>query len=204
VNAAKRFYRRAYALAIFIFGIFFRFEIEGLHNIPQGAAVVCANHSCWLDPIFLEFAFGKDNQVHIIGKASLFRVPALSWLIRKLEMIPVDRGRADVTAMRESLRYLGKGEKVAIFPEGRRLQSDDVSAAKSGAVWLANRAGAPILPMYIPRKKPLFHKVRMVVGAPYGVQAGGGHAGAGGRLRGEDFKVMAEQVLERIAALRPE
>jgi 1-acyl-sn-glycerol-3-phosphate acyltransferase len=193
----RRFYRRAYALATFLFGIFFRFEIIGGKNIPRGAALVCANHSDWLDPIFLEFAFGKDDQVHIIGKVELFRIPVLSWLIRKLGMISVDRGAADVSAMRQSLQYLKNGEKVAIFPEGRRVSESETAQARNGAIWLADRADAPILPMYIQRKKPLFGRIRLVIGDPYTV------GGEERRLSAGDRGVLASQLMDKIVALKP-
>jgi 1-acyl-sn-glycerol-3-phosphate acyltransferase len=197
VTGARRFYRRAYVIIRFLLGIFFRFEITGGENIPRGAALVCANHSDWLDPILLEFAFGREDQVHIMGKVELFRVPVLSWFIRNLGMISVDRDAADVSAMRLSLQYLKNGEKVAIFPEGRRVSEDETTAAKNGAVWLAERANAPILPMYIQRKKPLFGRVRLVVGSPYTV--GGGER----RMSAGDRGDLAARLMDKIAALKP-
>ncbi|MDR1588633.1 MAG: 1-acyl-sn-glycerol-3-phosphate acyltransferase [Oscillospiraceae bacterium] len=194
---SRIFYRRAYAFAFFLFGIFYRFEITGGENIPRGAAMVCANHSDWLDPIFLEFAFGKDDRAHIIGKVELFRIPGLSWLIRKLGMIAVDRGAADISAMRQSLQYLKNGEKVAIFPEGHRVPENETADAGSGAIWLADRAGAPVLPMYIQRRKRVFSKIRLVIGSPYTV------GGEGRRLNAGDRAALSAQLMDKITALKP-
>jgi 1-acyl-sn-glycerol-3-phosphate acyltransferase len=193
----RRFYRRAYALARVLFGIFFRFSVRGGENIPKGAVMVCANHSDWLDTVFLELAFGKDDLVHFLGKAEILKVPVLSWFARKLEMIPVDRSGGDVSAMRKSLEYLKNGEKVAVFPEGRRVSQDGSAAAKNGAIWLAERAGVPILPLYITRRKRVFGKVELVVGEPYSVGVDGR------RLRADERSELSARLMGAIEALRP-
>jgi 1-acyl-sn-glycerol-3-phosphate acyltransferase len=180
-----------------LFGLFFRFEINGRENIPSGAAMVCANHSSWLDSVFLEFAFGRDDKVHIMGKAELFKVPVLAWFIKKIDMISIDRGTNDVGALRQSLKYLKSGEKVAIFPEGHRVPDDVASSAKNGAIWLAERSGVPILPMYIPRKKPIFSKITLVIGRPYIISEGGR------RLRADERAAHASRLMERIFSLKP-
>jgi 1-acyl-sn-glycerol-3-phosphate acyltransferase len=197
VTAAQRFYSRAFTIATFLFGLFFRFEIRGGENIPRGAAMVCANHSSWLDSVFLEFAFGRDDKVHIIGKAELFKIPVLAWFIKKIGMISIDRGSNDIGALRQSLKYLKSGEKVAIFPEGHRVAEDLAAAAKNGAIWLAEKAGVPILPMYIPRKKPLFRKVTLVIGPPYTINE------EGRRLRADERAEHAARLMERITSLKP-
>ncbi|MDR1217453.1 MAG: 1-acyl-sn-glycerol-3-phosphate acyltransferase [Oscillospiraceae bacterium] len=197
MTAAKRFYRRAYALAAFLFGLFFRLEFIGRENIPSGAAVVCTNHSDWLDSVFLELALGKDDKAHIMGKKELLKIPLLSWFVRKMEMIPVDRSVSDTAAIRLSLGYLKSGAKVAIFPEGHRVSDGESSDARNGAVWLAVRAGAPVLPMYIPRKKPIFGRIRLVIGEPYAADGGEG----GKRLRSDDYGRLAAGLMDKINAL---
>jgi 1-acyl-sn-glycerol-3-phosphate acyltransferase len=116
------FYRRSYRIARAALGIFFRFNVTGKENIPDGAAMICANHSSYIDPIFVAFAFGIEHYVHFIAKIELFRVPVLSAIIIKLGAISVDRGVLDVKTIKDTLGYLRKGEKVAIFPEGIMLK----------------------------------------------------------------------------------
>ncbi|MDR2665662.1 MAG: 1-acyl-sn-glycerol-3-phosphate acyltransferase [Oscillospiraceae bacterium] len=197
MTPSQRFYSRAFSIATFLFGLFFRFEVKGGENIPGGAAMVCANHSSWLDSVFLEFAFGRDDKVHIIGKAELFKIPVLAWFIKKIGMISIDRGTSDVGALRQSLEYLKNGEKVAIFPEGHRVPDDVSSSAKNGAVWLAERACAPIVPVYIPRKKLLFTKITLVIGRPYMVGE------EGRRMRADERAAQAARLLDRILSLKP-
>ena len=45
------FYRFARALLIFIFTLFFRWDVQGRENLPhEGAYMLCANHFSWWDP----------------------------------------------------------------------------------------------------------------------------------------------------------
>jgi 1-acyl-sn-glycerol-3-phosphate acyltransferase len=193
----RRFYRFAYTLAHFLFCLFFRFSVTGGENIPKGAVMVCANHTDWLDTVFLELAFGKDDLVHFLGKAEILKVPLLSWFARKLEMIPVDRSGGDVSAMRKSLQYLKNGEKVAIFPEGRRVSADGSAAAKNGAIWLAERAGVPILPLYITKKKRVFGRIELIVGQPYTIGE------TGRRLRADERSELSARLMSAIMELGP-
>lgn len=192
------FYRFCYRIAYFIIRIFYRFDIRGRENIPSGAAMVCANHSSQIDPFFVAFAFGIAYQMHIIAKAELFRIPVLSAILKKIGMISVDRGISDVSTVKKSLGYLKDGEKVVIFPEGTRVFEDDAGSAKIGAVKLAERAGAPIVPVFLPRKKPLFHKIPVVIGEPYIIEKHQKKRAA------EDYAELIDDLMDRIKRLSPE
>lgn len=53
-----------------------------------------------------------------MAKIELSRVPALGWLLGKAGVIYVDRGHADVHAVKEALKWLKEGQKLLVFPEG--------------------------------------------------------------------------------------
>ena len=161
------FYKVCYNFARAITAIFYRIKVSGKENIPEGAAMVCANHSSFIDPFLIAFAFGVKYHVHIITKAELFMIPIISSILRKLRMISVNRGVLDVTTIKSTLNYLKYGDKVVIFPEGTRVSKDDTVTAKVGAVKIAERAGVPLVPIFIPRKKPLFGKIQVIIGEPY-------------------------------------
>jgi 1-acyl-sn-glycerol-3-phosphate acyltransferase len=57
---------------------------------------------------------------------------------------------------------------VVIFPEGQvnQDQQDTILTFKSGAVLMAQRAKAPILPMYIVKRKKWYQRQRILVGQP--------------------------------------
>jgi 1-acyl-sn-glycerol-3-phosphate acyltransferase len=80
----------------------------------------------------------------------VFRLPVLGGLVRRLGFIPVDRGAATAAdALDAAVQALDAGEAVGVFPEGRltRDPSRWPERAKTGAVRLALRSGAPIVPV---------------------------------------------------------
>jgi len=197
MTPSYKFYRVIYRIARFLVGIVYGLDISGRENIPDGAAMVCANHSDYIDPFLVAFAFGIDHQLHIIAKAELFKIPIISPILKKLGMISVNRGISDVSTIKSTLSYLKNGEKVAIFPEGTRVSTDDAISAKSGAVRLAERAVVPIVPVFMPRKKPLFHKIPVVIGTPYIIER------QSEKRTAEDYATLSDKLMEKIKALDP-
>jgi 1-acyl-sn-glycerol-3-phosphate acyltransferase len=97
------------------------------------------------------------------------------------------------------LRVLKSGEKVAIFPEGRRV--GDVSEgvkANPGAVKIAERADVPIIPVFMPRRKPLFRKIPIIIGEPYCIEK------QPEKRTAEDYRELADSMMDKINSLNPE
>jgi len=151
-----------------------------------------------VDPFLVAFAAGIKTQVHIISKAELFRIPVISWILTKLEMISVDRGILDTKSIKKTLRYLSGGGKVAIFPEGTRTQLDNAITAKNGAVKIAEHAGAPVVPVFIPRGKRLFRTVTLVIGEPYYIEK------QSAKRSQAEYTKLAEALMDKINILKPE
>lgn len=189
---------KVYNIARWTIGLFVREETIGRENLPDGAAVLCANHSSWSDPFLLWFAATKKHFVHIMAKAELFKIPVLSFFMRKLGVIPVDRGNSDVKAIKSSLRCLKEGTKLGIFPEGTRAKEDNAIEAKRGAVRIADKAGVPVVPVYIPRKKSLFRKTVVTIGKPYYINPE--HE----KLTPDDYLAAADELMKRINSLKQE
>ena len=194
-KASYKFYRRFFRF-VYPFICFFRpFEVVGRENIFKGAAIICSNHSAMIDPFLIALACKIDTHVHVIAKIELFKTPVVSTVLRKLGMICVDRGILDIAAIKSSLTYLKRGEKVVIFPEGTRKSSHDALAAKAGAVKLAERAGVPVLPVFIPRKKPFFKKSRVVFGESYHIEK------QPGKRTADDYAKLSEELMNKIQSL---
>ena len=195
---ANRFYRVFYHLARIALTAFRPLEVIGKENIPDGAAIVCSNHSHMVDPFFIAFAFGIDRNVHVIAKAELFRIPVVSQVLEKLKMIRVDRGVLDATTVKSTLGYLKNGEVVVIFPEGTRVSTDDAVTAKNGAVKIAERTAAPIVPLFLPRKKPYFKKVKLIIGEPYYIMK------QSQKRSSDDYMSLSDTLMGIIKMLNPE
>jgi len=197
VEQSFRFYRGAYRIMRVLFWLLFRLKFSGKENIPDGAAMICSNHSSLIDPIILAFAFGIDSFIHFIAKVELFRTPVLSFVVTKLGAISVNRGMMDAATLKRTLEYFKNGEKVGIFPEGTRTPNAESVAAKSGAVKMAERAKVPLIPVFIPRKKGLFSKIQVVIGEPYYIEK------QEGRRSPDEYPQLAELLMKRIEALDP-
>jgi 1-acyl-sn-glycerol-3-phosphate acyltransferase len=126
----------------------FRVRYSGLRNIPtKGGVLVVCNHQSALDPPLVGMA--SPRRMNYLARETLFRFAPLSWLIRSLDAIPVDREGIGLGGLKESLRRLKRGEMVLIFPEGTRTGDGEIAAFRPGFTALAVRSGAAILPAAI-------------------------------------------------------
>lgn len=174
----------------FIF-ILHPFKIIGRENISEGAAIVCANHSNITDPLLIAFGFKLKNKLHFMAKVELFGIPVIGWALKKSGVFPVNRSGSDISAIRTSMEYLKKGEKIMIFPEGTRVSSDDAVAAKTGAIRMASKLNVPIVPVNVPREKPPFRRITITIGEPYMLP----------KLSNSEFADESDRLMEKINEL---
>ena len=133
--------------------------------------VICANHLSMLDPIFIVMAYGWGRKLTIMGKAELFRNPVFAWIFRQVGVFPVERGKADTSALDKAIADINDGRGMLIFPEGTRGTGDEMLKLKTGAFMIAASTGADIIPVrliYPPstRKLKFFAPVVVKVGQP--------------------------------------
>jgi len=113
----------------------------------QGAVIV-ANHTCSIDPFFIQLAAGRV--VHWMVAQEYVQSTAFGWFLRVVEAIPTRRGGQDTAALKQSMRYLDRGEPVGILPEGRINRTNQVLLPiRPGAALIAIKANVPLLPIYI-------------------------------------------------------
>lgn len=123
-------------------------RIEGAHNVPlRGGVLVLGNHLHNADPVLICIAMPRP--IHFMAKKELMLVPVVSWFARLSGAFPVDRGRADRTAIRRSFATLEQGIALGMFPEGTRSSSRHIEKVLPGAGLIALRGGAPVVPMAI-------------------------------------------------------
>lgn len=173
-----------------VFKVFYGYRVIGQANVPEGACVVVANHVQISDPCFVVIATGNRTLYRAMGKKELFSVPFVNRLVTWLGAFPVDRSKADMTAIRNALRTVQEGNRLLIFPQGTRGSED--TEAKSGAAMIAVRTKAPVLPIYLSEKKKFWSRPYVVIGAPYYPE------------QTRDYDKVAEDMMQRIYALREE
>ena len=144
-------------------------KYEGLENIPKkGAAILAGNHVHLLDPGPLMAA--TDREIHFLAKTSLFKFPQ-GLIFRNMGLIPVKRDKRDVKAYRGAMDYLKDGELIGIYPEGTRERGRGLLPFRKGAVKMAQKSGAPIIPFaIIGRYRPFRKGVVIRFGKPYYVK----------------------------------
>lgn len=124
--------RTVYAILYCIIFPFFNLvhpcRAVGREHIPEGGVLVCANHTAASDPFFLVFAFRLKHQVRAMAKAELIRVPVIGWLLSKAGVFGVDRGKADVGAIKQAMKFLKAGKKC--FSSRRALASRTAERAR--------------------------------------------------------------------------
>jgi 1-acyl-sn-glycerol-3-phosphate acyltransferase len=142
-------YQVARALVYAVVRVFNRVQIEGRHNIPKrGPFVLAPIHRSVMDTPYASMT--TRRRMRYMGKDSLWKFnPAVSWLISALGAFPVTRGSSDREALLRAIEVLKLGDGLVIFPEGERKAGPVVQPLFEGAVYLAGKAGAPIIPMGI-------------------------------------------------------
>ncbi|AHW63508.1 lysophospholipid acyltransferase family protein [Corynebacterium glyciniphilum] len=128
-----------------------RIEIEGAENIPlTGGVILAPNHRAYYDviPVSGPLQLRGDRKPRYMLKKEAFVNRWISKLFVELGGIAVDRapgkGRESLSAAVDALQ---DGEVVAVFPQGTIRHDKEIGELKSGAVRMAARSGAVIVPV---------------------------------------------------------
>ena len=150
----------------FILRALFPIKVYGDKKFDKKRTVLVSNHISALDPLTI-YVHCK-NHMHFLYKAELRNSKALCKIVDWLEFIPVNRGEADITATKLTLRYLKQEEIVAIFPEGTRNPDlDCLAELKTGAALFALKTKTPIRPVYLWDRTKMWRRNYMIVGEEF-------------------------------------
>lgn len=179
----------------------FRVTETGAENVPdEGGYLLCSNHTSLTDVMVIP-AMLKVRRPKFMAKKELFKIPLLKQLITALGAFPVDRGGADVGAIKKAISLIGQGEIVSMFPQGHRFSGVDArgTTVHHGCGLIAYRAKCPVIPVYIKTKakqvKP-FRRTEVIFGKPimpeeFAFTEGGS----------EEYKRAAALIFDRICDL---
>ncbi len=143
-----------------VFNILYRVEVNGNENLPTGRSyIVASNHIHNFDPVLLA-CFLKKREIHYLAKKELFKYKIFAKFFEKVGVIPIDRNKNDITAIKRVLKLLKSGEVLGIFPQGTRIRSDEQDgSAKAGLGMFALKTDTPIIPVRIDGDYKLFSKI---------------------------------------------
>lgn len=115
---------------------------------PRNPYVVVCNHQSQADiPVISCLPW----EMKWVGKAELFKIPVVGWMMRMAGDIAVDR---DVTVSRgkalvKARQYLRQRCSVIFFPEGTRSPDGKVHDFSEGVFRLAIKEKVPVLPLVV-------------------------------------------------------
>ena len=167
-----------YPLLRQIYRHYFRVEVTGAENLPDGSALTVANHSGTIpiDASMLTIAVHDEtpNRRHLrlLGADLVFRIPILSELARKTG--------STLACNPDAERLLRQGEYVGVFPEGfkgigkpYRDRYKLQRFGRGGFVSAALRTGTPIVPVSIVGAEEIYpiigniKPLAKIIGLPY-------------------------------------
>ena len=200
-------YYVCYHISRLVARLLFRYRVVHAERlIHDGPAIMAMNHQSFLDPPLAGIAC--DRAVFFLARKTLLDVPGLGWLLPRLNVIPVDQGGGDRSALKALIRIIKAGECTVVFPEGSRTLDGELQPAQPGVGLVIAKTLAPVVPMRIfgafealPRggKKIRLRPITVVVGHPIYFTAA--DVASGGR---EVYEHLSQRVMAAIAALELE
>jgi len=117
----------------------------------EGGYLVACAHVSHLDPFCLGAVWPR--KIGWMARVEFYRRRWSSRFMHALHAFPVNRQGVPVSAIRESLARLSRGEVVGVFPEGE-IMSGCASVLRGGRIkrgicLLAARSGCPVLPCIV-------------------------------------------------------
>lgn len=183
----------------------FRVHDEALRQVPmQGPLILVCNHvHIWEIPA---------NYTHLLPRRTIGMVLAKRWenpffryIVETVDAIPVKRDELDMNAMRKALQVLKDGGIIAIDPEGTRSGTGILGEGHAGAVLLAVKSGALLLPVVHYGSENYRENMRRIrrtdmtyaVGKPF-------HVRTDLPLNHDSRQQAADEIMAQMAALLPE
>ena len=180
--------------------------VHGERILEEGGCILAMNHQSYLDPPLAGISCRRE--IHYLARKTLLDWPVWGPLFPKMNVIPVDQERADMSALKSVIRLVKAGHCTIVFPEGSRTEDGDFLPALPGLGLVIAKTRCPVVPMRIfgareafPRggRPHLFRPITLVVGKPIRFTEAD-LAGEGRDL----YQRLSEQVMRKIAAIEYE
>lgn len=183
-----------------IYRLLFNVRVIGKENVPtEGGVLLCPNHLAAVDVISIGAVCPR--QITCIAKKELFSIPVLGGLIKALGAVKIDRGGADVGAIKAAVASIEKGKTVVIFPQGHRCPGVNLASTqiRHGAGLIAYYAKCDVVPVCINikgGKYSLFRRTEIIYGKPIKYSELG--FTGGGR---DEYAAATEKIFSRVIEL---
>jgi 1-acyl-sn-glycerol-3-phosphate acyltransferase len=195
-------YRIGYTLCNLVGKVAFDFKVYGRENlIEDGAAILASNHQSYLDPPCIGMACRND--IYYLARNTLYQRPLIGPLLKRLNTVPVDRDRGDVSSIKTIIRLLRSGHRVIIFPEGTRSSDGKLQPARAGLGMIIAKTLAPVVPIRVFGSFEALPRVGGLKLRPVSVVVGKPMRFSEDDLKGDRdaYQKLSNQVMEKIASL---
>lgn len=123
------------------------YKMQGNPHLGQPVIYASKHQSAWETAVMSAF-LGYPN---FILKKELLNIPGFGFMLKKMQMIPVDRKNPSLSALKKMVaaanHTLEKNQSIIIFPEGTRVQPNEPSQYKAGIYFLYKYCNVPIVPV---------------------------------------------------------
>ncbi len=124
-----------------------RTRVRGLENLRRGPVIIAVKHQSTWDVFALTNYFDEPA---MILKSELMHIPLLGWYARKMDMIPVQRGKGRIAVrqmIKDARRRAEQGREIFIFPEGNRRPVGAEPRYKRGIAALYKELDLAVIPV---------------------------------------------------------
>lgn len=158
-NLSYRLRRRAAlaldgALRLAVFAVtrlFYRMEVSGLGNLPDGPALLVSNHISYVDALLLIAA--QRRRIHFLMTREIYE----GWFLltpvfRAMGCIPIemtDPPKKIIESLRRARAWMDEGGLVCIFAEGTLTRIGMLREFRKGFTKIVKNSSYPIIPVYI-------------------------------------------------------
>ena len=189
----------------------FSLEVIGRENLPApeaGGCLLAMNHQSYLDPPIVALA-ADPRPIHFLARKTLLKWPVMGRIFPRLNVVPIDQERPDMSALKTVIRLLRAGESTIVFPEGGRTLDGQLQPAQPGIGLIIAKTLVPVVPMRVfgayeampYGKSPRRHPVQVRIGKPLVFSAA--DLSTDTKDTRAVYQRLSERVMAAIAAIEP-
>lgn len=187
--------------------LMFRVDARQLKKVPaKGPLIILANHVHIPEiPTLYTRLLPRQVRGMVLAERVESKHKIVGYILNLFGSIPVHRGEADLAALRAGLKTLAEGRILLLDPEGTRSHNGCLQKGRAGAILMALKSGAPMLPIvhygsenYLSNLRRLRRTpLTFVVGKPFRLRSTDRH------ITGALRQQLTDEVMFEMARLLP-
>jgi 1-acyl-sn-glycerol-3-phosphate acyltransferase len=198
------FHRIIKTIALIIIKLVAQIDLKGMDNLPPASSFVAVtNHLSSFDTLSI-IALAPVRRATAFGAIEHRSDFIAGWALDRLGLIWVRRGEADREAIKIALDELKDGTAVGMAIEGTRSRTGGLLEGKTGAVYLANRANVPILPIAVWGTEQIAKNLKHLKRSEAHLRISPLIHLPEGRANTAQLAAYTDQIMLKIAAMLPE